>query len=125
MNGDLLTSLNFQHLRDFHEEHGALATIAVRKESFNIPFGVVEHDRFSLKSLVEKPTEHYQVNAGIYVIDPSCLALLPKASFFNMTELIQLILRADKPVAVFPIREAWRDVGRHSDLHKARLEHEG
>nr|WP_281685538.1 sugar phosphate nucleotidyltransferase [Thalassobaculum salexigens] len=45
MNGDILTSINFRHMLDFHRESGASATMAVFEKGFDIPYGVVDLDR--------------------------------------------------------------------------------
>ena len=39
INGDILTSASFTDMLNFHEEHGAKATLAVRDYEFQIPFG--------------------------------------------------------------------------------------
>ena len=50
MNGDLLTTVNFRQLLDFHREHRALATMCVREHAFQVPYGVVEADDLRLKA---------------------------------------------------------------------------
>ena len=37
-----------------------------------------------------------------------------------MTDLIQKLLEAGRPVVSFPIMEYWLDVGRHEDYQKAQ-----
>ncbi|WP_198009929.1 sugar phosphate nucleotidyltransferase [Legionella tunisiensis] len=53
MNGDLLTSLNFQNLLDFHQEHEGVATICVREYEHRIPFGVLNFQGHRVTSIVE------------------------------------------------------------------------
>ena len=46
------------------------------------PFGVLEVDGARLARLTEKPTAHYLINAGIYVIEPTLLDEIPRGRFF-------------------------------------------
>jgi len=49
MNGDLLTRVNFQHLLDYHRQHGSKATMCVRAYDFRVPFGVVQIEDSRIK----------------------------------------------------------------------------
>lgn len=122
MNGDLLTSINFEHLLTFHHEHKALATLSVREYSFQVPYGVVTTEGAHLTAIVEKPVQNFFVNAGIYVISPEALDLIPADQFFDMPQLFDKILAAKGGASVFPIREYWLDIGRFDDLERARTE---
>lgn len=120
MNADLLTTLNFVHLMDFHNENNGVGTICVKEYCYEVPFGVIRTDGQRVTNLVEKPAHRFQINAGIYVLDPAALALVPKDKTFHMTCLIQELLNRDQTVLSFPIVEEWLDVGRPSDLEKAQ-----
>lgn len=123
MNGDLLTTVNFNSLIAFHKEHNAAATMCVREYSMQVPYGVVRTDGSRLLGVTEKPVEKYFVNAGIYVLDPPALDLIPKGQFFDMPDLFSRILDQGGVASVFPIREYWRDIGRIDDLERARSEY--
>lgn len=125
MNGDLLTSVNFRYLLDFHRAQKAAATMCVRDYSIQVPYGVVETDRNCLIRLTEKPVHHFFVNAGIYVIEPDVLDLIPRDHPFDMTELFQALTAHGESAAVFPIHEYWLDIGRLDDLERARSEYDG
>jgi NDP-sugar pyrophosphorylase family protein len=70
--------------------------------------------------LIEKPSQRFLCNAGIYVLSPPVLEKIPEAGAFNMTDLIDRCLMAKKPVAVFPVHEYWSDIGTPADLDMAR-----
>ncbi len=89
MNGDLLTKVNFQHLLNFHQEHQAKATMCVREYEYQVPYGVVKIDHQRLVGIEEKPVQHYFVSAGIYVLEPEVLELIPSNAFFDMPTLFQ------------------------------------
>lgn len=120
MNGDLLTSVNFRQLVDFHREQRALATMCVREYAFQVPYGVVQTDGPKLTALIEKPVHNFFVNAGVYVIEPSALDLLPKGAPFDMPQLFDRVNGSGGMASVFPIHEYWLDIGRFDDLDRAQ-----
>ncbi len=122
MNGDLLTSIDFRHLLKFHHDHAGAATMCVREYSFQVPYGVVETDGYRLASITEKPVQSFFVSAGIYVLGPDVLDLIPRGEFFNMPELFQAAAARGQETLAFPIREYWLDIGRFDDLERARTE---
>ena len=67
----------------------------------------------------EKPRKEFPVNAGIYLLDPAVIALIPDGQYFDATDMIRVLLDAGRPVAAHLIREYWLDVGRLHDLEKA------
>jgi dTDP-glucose pyrophosphorylase len=125
MNGDLLTKINFQHLLDFHNEHQAKGTMCVREYDLQIPFGVVKIENHRIRSIDEKPVHRFFVNAGIYVLQPDTLDIIPGNSYFDMTSMFEKLVESGQETAVFPIREYWLDIGQVNDLEKARLEYGG
>jgi NDP-sugar pyrophosphorylase family protein len=122
MNGDLLTRLNFAHLLDFHYEQGAEATMCVREYEMQVPYGVIETRSHRILDIREKPTERYLVNAGIYVLQPAVLELIPPGESFDMPDLFRRLIGQGKETAVFPIREYWMDIGRVEDFDRANLQ---
>jgi dTDP-glucose pyrophosphorylase len=123
MNGDLLTKVNFKQLLHFHSTHGSSATMCVRQYDFQVPYGVVNAEGHHLVTLEEKPVHSFFVNAGIYVLEPDMLDLIPKNSFFNITTLFEKLLQLKKKITVFPILEYWLDIGRISDYERANGEY--
>jgi len=122
MNGDLLTKVNFQQLLDFHKQTNASATMCVREFEYQVPYGVVQVDQHRLTSIVEKPTERYFVNGGIYVLSPEMLRHVPKETFFDMPSLFEQAIAHQMGASVFPIREYWIDIGRMDDYNRANDE---
>ncbi|MFM9829172.1 MAG: nucleotidyltransferase family protein [Sphingomonas sp.] len=123
MNGDLLTKVNFQQLLDFHTHHAAAGTMGVREYDIQVPFGVVSIDGHRIASIDEKPVHHFFVNAGIYVISPDTLRLIPSGQFFDMPTLFSQLLDMGRETAVFPVREYWLDIGHLADYHRANGEY--
>lgn len=122
MNGDLLTKVNFAQLLNFHRSQGAQATMCVREYDFQVPYGVVSVDGHKLTAIKEKPVQHFFVNAGIYVLEPDVLDLIPQDDFFDMPTLFHKLIELQCESAVFPLREYWIDIGRLDDYEKANSE---
>ena len=122
MNGDVLTRLNPSRLLLFHIEHEAAATLCVREHSINVPFGVVQTKGVELAGFEEKPRYSQLVNAGVYVVDPQLLPLLPPHQVTDMPTLLLSAQQAGHRVVVCPIHEYWIDVGRPETLRQAHHE---
>ncbi len=122
MNGDILTNINFQAMVDYHNEHNAALTLAVRFWHFDVPYGVVETDGWKVSGLREKPQMQFCVNAGIYLVSPQAFRCIPSGQRSDMTDLIQRLLDRNLPVACFPIHEYWLDVGNPEDYARANKE---
>jgi dTDP-glucose pyrophosphorylase len=120
MNGDLLTKINFQHLLDFCQGHKAHAVMCIREYNFQVPYGVITTDQHRLKSIDEKPIQRFFVNAGIYVLEPEVLELIPENKYIDMTTLFELIISKGYETAAFPVREYWMDIGDLDDYQRAR-----
>lgn len=122
MNGDLLTGLSFSKLLQFQRDHNYTMVICVRQHSLQVPYGVVEIRDGEVLALREKPIYRHFINAGVYVLTPSCLDHLPKDQYYDMTDLIGTLVSSGERVGVFPVIEYWRDVGTHADLAAAMAE---
>lgn len=122
INGDVLTRLNPSQLLRFHVDHEAAGTLCVREHTITVPFGVVQTQGVELAGFEEKPSYRQLVNAGVYVIDPQLLPLLPPHQPTDMPTLLQSAQQAGHRVAVCPIHEYWIDVGRPETLLQAHQE---
>lgn len=123
MNGDLLTNVNFEHLLNYHLLSRAEATMCVREYEFQVPYGVVQTEGATIQAITEKPIHQYYVNAGIYVLNPETLRLIPPNDFFDMPQLFEKLIQNKKKTCSFPIREYWLDIGLPNDFEKANSEY--
>lgn len=124
MNGDLLTKVNFVQLLNFHFEHRAKATMCVREYNFQVPYGVVRINKNRLIGIDEKPVHRFLISAGIYVLEPNTLDLIPKNEFVDMPTLFKIIIERGYEIFTFPIREYWLDIGQIGDFEKANGEYD-
>lgn len=116
INGDVLSRINLKNLIDFHSDHNSDITICVKEYISKIPYGIVDIDGYKVNSLKEKPTITNHINAGIYLINPDILKLLPKNKYFEMTDLINLAKEKKYKINAFPIYEYWQDLGYPENL---------
>lgn len=119
MNGDLLTKVNFQLLLDYHKEQNAEGTMGVREYDFQVPFGVVNMKGQKIENIDEKPVHRFFVNAGIYVLSPRMVKLIPKNECYDMPSLFNEIVSLKYRTTAFPIHEYWLDIGRQADFERA------
>lgn len=122
LNGDVLTRVDYTHLLRFHNLHQSTATLCVREHNTQIPYGVVRMDDERVVALEEKPVLTHYVNAGIYLLNPEVLDLVPKGTFFDMPQLLETATHQGKSVSAFPIHEYWLDIGLPETLERAHGE---
>ncbi len=120
LNGDLVTNVDVDALFTFHETGGYAATIGTRRYVHTIPFGCVERDEGRVVGLVEKPAIAREVNAGIYVVEPSVVARVPVGEPSTMPGLLEGLIADGRPVGAFEIDGDWIDVGQRDELNRAR-----
>lgn len=123
MNGDLLTKVDFVRLAEFHKHQQNMITMCIREYRYQIPYGVVQLNNHKILELREKPIQYYQVNAGIYMLEPKLLANIPENQYYDMTTLIETLINRNAAVGSFPLREYWMDVGRIEDFEQAHSEY--
>lgn len=122
MNGDLLTRISVDALLDFHERENAVATMVVREDHYQVPYGVVEVDGTQIIGVEEKPIQRHLVNAGIYVISAVGLENIPEGAFYDMPTHFAKLSANGHRTAAFPLHEYWVDIGRLDELERAQRE---
>ncbi|MBA6353601.1 nucleotidyltransferase family protein [Colwellia sp. BRX9-1] len=118
MNGDVLTKVDLVALLVFHNDNNANATMCVREYEYQVPFGVIESEGNTIKSMVEKPIKRFHVNAGIYVVGREIIEGVNNNEVVDMPTLLERYL--DNKVLMFPFHEYWLDIGRMDDFKRAQ-----
>lgn len=119
-NGDVLTDIQYGALLDFHCRHGSAATMAVRQQEWQSPYGVVRTRGLELVGFEEKPVTRTLVNAGVYALEPSALAALDGAGHCDMPALFERLRVQGQRTLVYPMHEPWLDVGKPEDYRAAQ-----
>jgi dTDP-glucose pyrophosphorylase len=122
MNGDLVTTVDFARLFDFHWRHAGAVTVAGVEHLSRIPYGVLRSAEHHLLSIEEKPVRRDLCSAGIYVVDPTVLRLLPPGVALDMPDLIAGVVADGWPVHVFPILEKWYDIGGTAEFERVLVQ---
>lgn len=121
-NADLLTKEDFGHMLDQHAASGADATMAVREYEMQVPFGVVRERDGCIEAIDEKPIQRFTVSAGIYVLSPNLIKLVPRATLFDMPSLFEAAMRRGLRTRCHRIDGYWLDIGRLPDYERANLD---
>jgi mannose-1-phosphate guanylyltransferase len=126
--GDVLADVNFKALVDFHKKKKALATMALTKVDDPCQFGIVGLDKQGrIVKFKEKPQPEEVfsnlINAGIYVLEPEVLDLVPKDTKFDFSKNTFPQILDKHPGKLFgkSISGLWMDIGKPSDLLDANF----
>ena len=110
VNGDVLTTLDYRELVEYHEQQDAALTVAMRNKRVNIDLGVIEAEDGLVRNYIEKPSLNYQVSMGVYVYDQRALACLPDG-VCQFPDLVLRLLEAGERVAAYQSEADWWDIG--------------
>lgn len=120
MNSDLFTNVDLEDFYLHFIETGADMSAAAIPYSVSVPYGIFNVDNDCITGLTEKPTYNYYANAGIYLVKRNVLDLIPNDTFFNATDLIELLISQNKKVVRFPLHGYWIDIGNKDEYAKAQ-----
>ena len=119
-NCDSINEQDYRDVYDYHVSNNNDLTIVTMVKTFKIPYGVIETGEDGLMTaLSEKPELTYQVNTGVYILNPSCIDEIPEGEFFHITHLMEKIKARGGRVGCFPVSEhAWKDMGEWPEYLK-------
>ena len=120
MNSDILTNIDYEDFFMEFVNQDADMAVATIPYKVDIPYAVLETSQNLVIDLKEKPTYTYYSNAGIYLIKKDLIKLIPTNSFFNATDLMELLIKSGKKLISYPLHSYWLDIGKHDDFEKAQ-----
>jgi len=126
--GDVLVDLDVRPLIEFHRRKKSVATIALTEVEDPTEYGIVGLDKGGrIQRFKEKPSREEAfsnlVNAGIYVLEPEVLDLIPDDRPYDFSkDVFPAILAKGLPLHGMKIEGVWVDIGRPKDLVRASLE---
>ena len=125
LNGDILTTLDFGDLIARHRETGAIATIATKRRSVDVEYGVVHADDAGrVDRLEEKPQLEFVVSMGVYAMEPAVIDLIAPGERIDFPDLMTRAMNAGHSVQTHQYSGYWRDIGNRSDYEAAVAEFE-
>lgn len=124
MNGDILTTLNFQKFYDYSISHNSELTIVTKEVRTPFNFGRIESNDGLITNIEEKPDLLIEVLAGIYFMRPSIFKYIPENQYFGMDDLIKKKLSLKIPIPKYLMNEFWLDIGQLDNFTEAQLAYE-
>lgn len=112
-NCDSISEQDYRDVYEYHVNNRNDITIVTVVKDFQIPYGVIETGEDGLMiALREKPDKSYQMNTGVYIMNPTIIDEIPIGEFYHVTQLIEKVRQKDGRIGCFPISEkSWRDIG--------------
>ena len=96
---------------EFHMIEDNIATVATKRHTHTLPYGIAEIEETQILHLREKPSFHYFINAGVYVINPEVLNRISNEQTVDMPDIVQELIDANQRVGSFAVHEYWIDIG--------------
>ncbi len=131
-NVDVISTIDFARMLQFHNENHALATLAVQSRNSSRPLLFDDHHQLRGRlmeghSPLPEPTEPSPLQSlafsGIHLISPRLLPLLTEEGVFSIIpSYLRLAAQGQKILAFRSDQYYWRDLGRPSDLAQAALD---
>ncbi|MDY0339996.1 MAG: sugar phosphate nucleotidyltransferase [Coriobacteriia bacterium] len=131
ISGDALTDINLTEVIEFHKQKGAAVTIALKRVSDPLEFGVVVTDEEGrIERFLEKPSWGQvfsdTINTGIYVVDPLVFDFIPEGTPFDFSsDLFPILMEKGYPLYGCVVDGYWADVGSlegYVDVHRDILD---
>lgn len=120
MNGDILCDLDYAAFFAAHAASGAVASVSACRREVKIDFGVLEYGADQrLTAFREKPVYTFDVSMGIYCLDRSVVAALPRGEAYGFDNLMLDALAGGRRVEIRPFGGFWLDIGRPDDYQYA------
>ena len=125
MNGDILTSMNYMKLAEYHKDKGGILTIGMHNKRVKIDLGVIEANQEGiLTGYTEKPEKVYPVSMGIYIYEPAVLNYIEPGEYLDFPDLVLRLIDNGEKVVGYPCDNYWLDIGCHEDYVRAQDEFE-
>ena len=114
-NGDVLTDVDLTAMAGFHREMGGAGTIFLTEVDAPRRYGLVELDESGgIVNFLEKPGEwtgRALINAGVYVLEPEVLDMIPRGQTFSIERGVFPVLAQAGKLFGHVDPGYWRDIG--------------
>jgi dTDP-glucose pyrophosphorylase len=120
MNSDLFTDVDLEDLYLQVIEQDAVMGIASIPYTLKVPYALFDEKDKRINGFTEKPIITNYANAGIYIFKKDLINRIPKDTFFNITDLLEIIIKENLKVIHNPIIGYWIDIGQPQDYLNAQ-----
>jgi NDP-sugar pyrophosphorylase family protein len=125
MNGDLLTTMSYKNMIEYHISENADITIGAYQRDVKIDFGVIKSgEDGAFQGFTEKPTYHYEVSMGVNVVSKRAIEMISSGSYLDMPDFILHVHKMGGKIALYREDCYWLDIGRLDDYALAQDEFE-
>lgn len=119
-NGDVISSVNYGEIIDYHLAHQSLVTVCVRTHETQIPFGVLKTEGVDVIDFQEKPRVSHLINTGIYVLESKTSGFIDEGEACDIPELLSRVAEQRGKITAYSIHESWIDIGSPDDYKNAK-----
>ena len=124
--GDVLSDVDLAELASFHRERGGMGTIFLTPVEDPRRYGLVElRADGAVANFLEKPGEWEGtalINAGVYVLEPEVLELIPRGRLFSIERGVFPKLAQAGSLYGHAGRGYWRDIGTPESYLQAHFD---
>lgn len=131
-NGDILTDIDISKVIELHKAKNAAATIVLTPVENPSAYGLVETDADGkVLRFLEKPKGKElenlttnNINAGIYILEPEVLDLIPEGENYSFEyNIFPDLLTENKPFFAYILdKNYWRDIGTPESYLNAHID---
>lgn len=122
MNGDILSNFNAKNFYEFALQKNCMLTVGIKKIIMPYAFGNIFFNGDFVTGIEEKPNIITYALAGLYVMKPEILQLIPDNQYYGMDDLIKKMLADSQTIAKYELKDYWLDIGRINDYEIAQKE---
>ena len=117
LNGDIFADINYKELMEIHSKTGALATLSLCRVEDPTRYGVAEITKSGrITRFTEKPPKGTEpsnlINAGVYVLNPEVLQLIPEGRAVSIEREIFPKLATNGELFGHVVHGLWMDIGK-------------
>ncbi|MCF8266103.1 MAG: CBS domain-containing protein [Ignavibacteriales bacterium] len=119
-NCDIVIDCDYSEFLKFHTVNNYGMSLIASLINHRIPYGICEIENGgNLKTFSEKPEQSFLASTGMYLINLEVVNMIPKNTFYHVTQLIAKLKDKGGKIGVFPISEnSWVDTGEWAEYKK-------
>lgn len=118
INCDSIIDIDYYDLYNFHISNKNDITIVSSTKEFTIPYGCFKiNQKGEMIEIIEKPSNNYLVNTGLYVLNSKLISKIPKNSSMDFNIFLNKIKTLKYKIGFYTISEkSWQDYGELSSF---------
>jgi NDP-sugar pyrophosphorylase family protein len=122
-NGDLIFDLDLDRFYKNFLDSSAEISVVTKTIAEQSRFGIIKTNSSSgtISEIIEKPTSHFDINCGIYLIKNNIIKLVPTDINYDMPDLIKSAIASARKVIAYKDNFEWACIDNISDLNSVSL----